>query len=385
MKIFVLAAFSYCLIVLFIYLFNKNYAFAIRGYLFFTAFASVFGILSYIPFFKSKNSNKYFLIVGSMVLLVCSVVSLIMYIMRDFPEETFGTEYIILYTGLTIEIVVFALGLGYNQSIVLKEKNESQKALINQMLENEKLKDKLSIQMKSDLDKLHKQIEEDKLITLKAQHKSEVADLKLTALRSQMNPHFIFNSLNSIKLFIINKDQKNAVHYLNKFSKLIRKILSSTREKEVTLKEEIETIELYVLIENIRFNGEINLEIQNEDQLVLSNYTIPSMLLQPFIENAIWHGLSNKEKDKNLILRVFKSNTHILIEIIDDGIGRKESFKINENRIHKRESLGIKLSNERLMHFAAHKEHPPSIVIEDAYPSLSKNVGTRVRISIPLK
>ncbi|MAD97411.1 MAG: sensor histidine kinase [Flavobacteriaceae bacterium] len=125
-----------------------------------------------------------------------------------------------------------------------------------------------------------------------------ILTLEQDVLRAQMNPHFIFNTLNSIKHYIINNEQKNAVHYLNKFSKLVRKILEYSSVKEISLKEELETMNLYMNIENIRFSNEIKFNLNTDESLNLMQVKVPPLVLQPFLENAIWHGLSSKKGEK---------------------------------------------------------------------------------------
>jgi tetratricopeptide (TPR) repeat protein len=151
-------------------------------------------------------------------------------------------------------------------------------------------------------------------------NEKKLLTLEQTMLRSQMNPHFLFNSLNSIKLYIINNEKKNAVHYLNKFSKLVRKILEASSQREIPLAEELETVELYMNIENIRFSNEINFKIKVDETLDVHTIRIPSLILQPFLENALWHGLSSKDGEKNIVLEVMKAQEgFIKISIIDDG------------------------------------------------------------------
>ncbi len=204
-------------------------------------------------------------------------------------------------------------------------------------------------------------------------------------LRSQMNPHFIFNSLNSIKLYIINNEKENAVYYLNKFSKLIRKILIASKEKETSLKGELETMQLYMNIENIRFSNEINFEINVEDSLNLDVIKVPSLILQPFLENSLWHGLSSKSKDKNIKLNVKpKESRFVSIEIIDNGIGRSASATINKNKRLKRKSVGIELTKARLANFSKDFKESYEIYIEDLYAN-NKPSGTKVVLNIPIK
>ncbi len=214
----------------------------------------------------------------------------------------------------------------------------------------------------------------------------KLMNLEQNLLRARMNPHFIFNSLNSLKMFIIQQKTKEAVIYLSTFSKLVRTILQSTIDKETSLKDEIETIKKYVSIENIRFSDKINFEINISEQLNLDELLIPPLLTQPFIENALWHGLSPKEGGKKLTINIFpKDDLYFIIEIIDNGIGRKRASEIRETRTFKRESVGIKLSEERLRHFTKHLTAGYELKFEDLYDEDGKPAGTKVIIIIPYK
>jgi sensor histidine kinase YesM len=181
-----------------------------------------------------------------------------------------------------------------------------------------------------------------------------------------MNPHFIFNSLNSIKLNIIKNNKENAVYYLNKFSKFIRKTLTISREKEVSLQDEIDTLELYVSIENLRFKNEIQYSTNIDKNINLETIKIPPLILQPFVENAIWHGLSPKKGEKKLHLSITKKGlNYIEITIKDNGIGRKKAQEFKAQKMIKRESVGLKLTEERLAIFSGHLKQKHQIVFED--------------------
>ncbi len=208
--------------------------------------------------------------------------------------------------------------------------------------------------------------------------------LEQTMLRSQMNPHFLFNSLNSIKLYIINNEKKNAVHYLNKFSKLVRKILEASSLKEIPLAEELETVELYMNIENIRFSNEINFNISIDEGIDVHTIKIPSLILQPFLENALWHGLSSKEGKKNIDLDVSKGkNNFINISISDNGVGRAAAEIIKENKILKRKSVGIAITKERLANFSRDYQNTFDFTIIDLYDEKENATGTKVVLHIP--
>ncbi len=214
----------------------------------------------------------------------------------------------------------------------------------------------------------------------------KLMNLEQNLLRAQMNPHFIFNSLNSLKMFIIQQKPKEAVVYLSTFSKLVRTILQSTIDKETSLKNEIETLKMYVSIENIRFSDKINFNINVSEDLDLEHLKIPPLLTQPFIENALWHGLSPKEGEKNLTINIYpKDNIYFVIEIIDNGVGRKRAAEIRSARTFKRESVGIKLSEERLRYFTKNYAADYQIKFEDLYDENGNPAGTKVIIVIPFK
>ncbi|WP_235989262.1 tetratricopeptide repeat protein [Psychroserpens algicola] len=216
------------------------------------------------------------------------------------------------------------------------------------------------------------------------QQEKQILTLEQDMLRSQMNPHFIFNSLNSIKLYIINNEKENAVYYLNKFSKLIRKILVASSEKEISLEDELDTMQLYMNIENIRFSNEINFEIKIDENINTASIKVPSLILQPFLENALWHGLSSKKDDKHIVLHVYrKADDFVTITITDNGIGRKEAHKINEDKLLKRKSVGIAITKARLANFSKGYTNDYSITIEDLYNASHQPTGTKVIVEIP--
>ncbi len=208
--------------------------------------------------------------------------------------------------------------------------------------------------------------------------------LEQSMLRSQMNPHFLFNSLNSIKLYIINNETKNAVHYLNKFSKLIRKILEASSLKEIPLAEELETVELYMNIENIRFSNEINFEIKVDEGIDTHVVKIPSLILQPFLENALWHGLSSKEGEKSVNIHVKKGEKgFIQIAITDNGVGRKKAEELKESKVLKRKSVGIDITKERLDNFSKDYQNSFNVEIVDLFDDQGRAAGTSVVLHIP--
>lgn len=215
-------------------------------------------------------------------------------------------------------------------------------------------------------------------------NEKKLLTLEQSMLRSQMNPHFLFNSLNSIKLYIINNEKKNAVHYLNKFSKLVRKILEASSLKEIPLADELETIQLYMNIENIRFSNEIDFKITIDEGIDTQLVKIPSLILQPFLENALWHGLSSKDGEKKIDLHVSRDEDGFIdITITDNGVGRQAAEKIKEGKVLKRKSIGIDITKERLANFSRDYQNYFNVEILDLFDKLHKAAGTKVILHIP--
>jgi hypothetical protein len=211
----------------------------------------------------------------------------------------------------------------------------------------------------------------------------EIAGLQMATLRSQMNPHFIFNSLNSIQKFIWENKQDDASEYLSKFSKLMRSILELSREELVTLQQEMDLLKLYIALEHRRCNGSFEYEIVIHQQVDTLKCKLPPMLLQPFVENAIWHGLSPlKSRPGQLRIEVEKDGEGLLIKITDNGIGRVEAAKINAaKRVGKTQSIGMELTKQRLHLLQMQLQRPLQYEVSDLYSNCTET-GTQVILQL---
>ncbi len=217
----------------------------------------------------------------------------------------------------------------------------------------------------------------------KLQVTKQMADLELKALRSQMNPHFMFNSLNSIKNYILQAEPKLAAEYLSNFSHLIRMILQNSSEKEISLQDELETLILYIELEQIRFERKFKFNCVIEDGLRLESIRIPPMILQPYIENAIWHGLMQKREEGHLLLSFSKENEMICCMIDDDGIGRKKSAEIKNSNAIKYKSMGMGITRDRIDILNKMNALGIQAEIIDKLDDSGLAIGTRVIVKIP--
>ena len=206
-------------------------------------------------------------------------------------------------------------------------------------------------------------------------------EAELNSIRSQMNPHFMFNALNSINEFIQNDSSEDASNYLVKFSRLMRFTLNHSKQKFVNLKEEIDLINLYVELENLRFYKSIDYNLIINTSLNLDNIFIPPMMIQPFVENAIWHGLMAKEKDRKLTLSFSENKQSVTCKIQDNGIGRAASVKQKTLKSNYK-SQGIGLTQRRLELLENIYDKEAQIEIEDIIIE-GEAAGTLVKVILP--
>lgn len=219
---------------------------------------------------------------------------------------------------------------------------------------------------------------------LKLAYTKEIAEVEMKALRAQINPHFLFNSLNSINNFILKNENTKARKYLVKFSQLVRNILNNSTGPYISLKDEIDTINLYVQIESMRFDNQFNFSLEVEDNLRVGEINIPSLLLQPYIENAIWHGLLHKEGQKSIGIRIFrKDQQSIHITIEDNGIGRKMA-RVLSSKEPRRKSYGMQLGANRLKLMNSENQSKGDVEVIDLYNDQQKPIGTKIIITLPI-
>ena len=211
----------------------------------------------------------------------------------------------------------------------------------------------------------------------------EIIGLELKALRSQMNPHFMFNSLNSIKNYILRSDAKSAAKYLSNFSHLIRMILQQSRERHISLREEIDMLHLYLKLEQLRFSDSFDHRISVAPGVLPDSTYLPPMLLQPFIENALWHGLSTKQGQRQLIIKFDSTQDHLHCIVDDNGIGRQKSNENSRSKSTKHKSLGMGITQDRINLLNDLENTGIRFDVEDKINSTGISEGTRVNIFIP--
>jgi LytS/YehU family sensor histidine kinase len=209
----------------------------------------------------------------------------------------------------------------------------------------------------------------------------KIGQFRLAALRSVMNPHFIFNALNSIQFFITKNDRLNAINYLSTFSKLIRGIISNAVHNTIKLSEEIELLKHYVNLEMLRFENKFTFNLIVDQDLDIDTIEIPSLLIQPYVENAILHGLYNKLEPGRLVITVKAHENGVVVVIEDNGIGRRAAAELRAKNFPNHKSIAMALTEERLR--LINTNNPVSFAVEDLIEN-GHACGTRIMIFISL-
>ncbi len=220
-----------------------------------------------------------------------------------------------------------------------------------------------------------------------AEFQRSLADVSLSALCSQMNPHFIFNCLNSIKLYTTQNDTVAAAKYLTKFSKLIRMALENSRSETVSLQSELESLDLYIQMEAMRFKDKLKYSITIDKDIDSGFIEIPPLLLQPYVENAIWHGLMHKEEGGvvEVAVSIMPGEQVLSITIKDDGVGRERSAMLRGKSTANHKSYGTKVTSERLELINQIYKTGASVKTEDVKDITGAVAGTLVTIKIPFE
>jgi ligand-binding sensor domain-containing protein len=228
------------------------------------------------------------------------------------------------------------------------------------------------------LDRIRKQSAQE------ARYQQKLAETEMMALRAQMNPHFLFNCLNSIKFFIINNQPDKASDYLGKFGRLIRLILQNSEESVITLDLELEALQLYVELEALRFENKFHFGLKVSKDVSTEMIEIPPLIIQPFVENAIWHGLMHAQYQGVLNIEVSLEDETLICVVEDNGVGRAEAARLKSKSVMKKKSMGLDITKNRLKLMDNNESNANSVHIEDLVDEHENARGTRVTLNIPI-
>lgn len=228
-----------------------------------------------------------------------------------------------------------------------------------------------------------REIAENELQIQKLENQKKLSELEMHALRAQMNPHFIFNSLSAINMFILENNKLQASEYLTKFSKLIRLILQNSKEDFITLECELDALRLYLELESLRFENRFTYRIILDESIDATAIKLPPLIIQPYVENAIWHGLMQKKQNGYLEIELFAEGKLLFCKITDNGIGRKKAGELKSKSALTYKSMGMNITADRIAMLQRHHKNENFIVINDLVLPDGSVAGTEVIIKIP--
>lgn len=303
---------------------------------------------------KSRDVLIDMVLMGTSVFIIGAVINIGVAILyrNGFYLDDFGVNqnkhFLYMFGGSLLEVLFFTTAIGYQGLLNEKEKNEAQQKLFDQLNENNSLR--------------IRQLE---------------ADVK--TLKSQINPHFIFNSLNAIKLLIQENQNQQANQYLIQFSELLRIVMEQAKQAKITLEEELKTSKVYLQLEALRFDHTFDFEIIQDEQVDTSFIEVPPLIFQPFLENAIWHGLLHKQGDRKVKIEISQKVDTIICTIKDNGIGRKKSAALSQQfGWFKKSSIGIQNTQERISIFNQLYKTEIDLEIIDLKKDNNEALGTEV-------
>jgi len=324
--------------------FFLGYEFQVKAFLIIAPLLTLFTLYTfYIISTRIKDSSTVYFVIATLFYLILANITFFELIIGPEAFTDNGIQpMFFIYAGVVIQCLILSVIIG---SIIKKIEQKSKNAEI-----------RLALKLK------------------------EMEELKMTALQSQMNPHFLFNSLNSINNFVLKSEVEKASDYITKFSRLIRVILNSSSSPTSTLEEELGILSLYVKLEQMRVNGGFEYTVNVEEDLNLEPIKVPPLFLQPFIENSIWHGIMKKEGKKTIELSIRREGENVLCTIVDNGIGINKAKEI-DHMSQKRKFFGAKATENRIRILHQNK----NVHIETKDISSSSSSGTQVSISFPFK
>ena len=281
--------------------------------------------------------------------------------LKNNPDSIFyfaNSADTVFQAGLLGEVICFSFALSLRVRLIQKERRDTVRAYIGQLKENEKIQQEMNEELDKkvnekteELLQVYLDIENQKKLELQREFEQKLKEMETIALRSQMNPHFLFNSMNAIKHLIMKERPEDAIYYLDDFSILLRSVLQNSKYDAITVEEELEVLKLYLSMEKIRLGEEYSFEIEVDKNEELAMYSIPSLLLQPIVENAIWHGLIPSSKEEKKLVISFEIQDTLVISIRDNGIGRTKSSERKTGDFEIHQSLGLKILRDRLALF----------------------------------
>ncbi|MBX7225264.1 MAG: histidine kinase [Chitinophagales bacterium] len=352
-------------------------------------FSVIFLVFTYL--YKQRSYFQNIIFFGTLVYLFFTVISIVQSLV--YPFKDLYVDINIFYLGVALELIIFSIALiiRIKDSFLTSERLKD--ALILQLQQNEEYSKNenliLEKRVQDRANEIHQQnilIEEQKRQALMQGYEKEKLKIQLHALSLQMNPHFIFNCMNSIQHLIVTNQTEKASQMLHEFATLIRMVLENSAHDEILLEDEIKLIKTYLTLEKERTNHSFDFNIYIDAHISTDFLNIPTMMIQPFLENALIHGFKSINYKGKLDIHISIKDQLLYFQIADNGIGRAQAMKNqNKNTVIDKKSLAIQIILNRIQLINQHNTNPSAdLLIEDLYDAEQKPLGTRVNIYLPI-
>lgn len=337
---------------------------------------------------KCKSPLVPYIIAGTVCFMFFSILAMLFSIQQEWMAllDIYAINF--MHIGVFLEALFFSLAIGYRIRLSGIEKQRYFEAYTSQLKENQSLIEQTNRELNQKVEERTREIiaqtkvlEAAKQNQLRTEYERKVLESDLNTLRLQMNPHFIFNSLNSIRYYILKQDTPKAAEFIADFAQLLRMVLHHSKQKHISLKDELFALDLYLGFEKERLSNQFTYAINVDPSLDKGALAVQPLLLQPFTENAIWHGLSPlKDRAGKLIVDIKDGDDGLLqVEIIDNGIGRESAEALSK---HERKSYGLSITKERMEAINKIEGANQSFDIIDLYDDEGQPAGTKVIIRL---
>lgn len=346
--------------------------------IFFTIYRILVAIIAIVVIviaIKYRTILLNFLIIGSTFLLLGALLSMLFSAFHDLnPLPIWPVHYMNL--GILIEVIFFTFGIGYKVFLIANDR-------VSYLEKLKTIHEEKEIELKDKISEVSEELKKQQAGQLITAIELKEKEMEMDILRSQINPHFMFNTINALKSLTGKGDTNKAKLYFDKFSSLLRFILENSRSKKISLSAEINTIQLYLDLENLRLKHPVVYHINVEPGLDINFIKIPPTIIQPFVENSIWHGLTHKDSpDGKISLDILCiADDELRIIIADNGIGRDAAAKFKATSLNHK-SIGVSIINERLK--LINNDELPNIIYEDLKDEQGSALGTKVTLRVCL-
>ena len=357
-----------------LYYYDVNLAYAYFDIYRLTAVIISIYLIIYIA--RQQDPLARFIVWGSFAFVGCATLAMVLTWSGVYFEH-YGTMHLTLF-GAIVEVALFSLGITEKTNILSAEKLKLESAYSQQLLKTANILEQSKQGLTTSVNSLRAELQQEQSSRISTIVANKDLEREVAQLRMQLNPHFVFNALTSLKSFVLNRQTDEASQHIDELAVFMRNVLLEAPNPTITLDLMLSHIRNYVAIENKRLEVPVHLQIATDPLIITEEELLPSMILQPFVENAIWHGLaSSTQIPRILSIDVTATSQHLVITIEDNGVGRKQRALSQSDNDHN--GVATTILAKRI---GLYNEGVPGLQIVDLYDDNARPAGTRVVVKL---